>query len=458
MKKKIFAIFSVAIILLTLSVPAFAEETPTFQSPYSYVVSDYTMLGSKTEPVKMYPVVGDVLDNGSSTVRLRNGQGVKIALINQEKIERWLCADPYGWVDYSVFTDWYYTVAMSNNVVYYSWHRESTISDDNGTCPVTIDDSISWASDDVDDSGYYFDFEIVDAGIFLRINSGLFYKNCSEKPKRLNVVDLIIQPFTWNDIENPIDASGEYVSVESVLGGAGQNLDGTSSYTLPYVLWNGLTYGGGMQEEYGVDISENGFTYVNHVSIASFEIFTGEGQYRFALAVFQYNNDGTASVLNYKALNSGQTWYDNEIYNFTFNMQGMGFNYLNGGRYAFAIMSDYGVVSPYEGSSTFSNLNNMNILSSWSFEIRSDENTPITDGGGVGDYVRPNPIGDIDVDISNMGQWITSAYTGLASSISEVSRIVAAVFSFLPSEFLAILLLALSLAVILAAVRGLRGA
>ena len=458
MKKKIFAILSVAVILLTLSIPAFAEETPTFQSPYSYVVSGYTMSGATTEHVKMYPVPNSGIDNGSSTVRLRNGQGVKIALINMEKIERWLRANPYGWVNYSVFTDWYYTVALSNNVVYYSWHRESTISDENGTCPQTVDGSTSWNVDDTDGDGYYLDFEIVDGGTVLWINSSSGNKNSGEKPGLPDVVDFIVQPFTWNDNENPIDASGEVVTVESVLAGAGQNLDGTSSYTSPYVLWNGLTYGGGMQEEYGVDISENGFTYVNHVSIANFEIFTGEGQYRFALAVYQYNNDGTASVLNYKSLNSGQTWYDNEIYNFTFNMQGMGFNYLNGGRYAFAIMSDYGVVAPYEGSSTFSNLNNMNILSSWSFEVRSDENTPITDGGGVGDYVRPNPIGDIDVDISNIGQWITSAYTGVTSAISEVSRIVTVVFSFLPSEFLAILLLALSLAVILAIVRGLRGA
>jgi len=85
MKKKIFAIFSVAVILLALSFSSFAEETPTFQPAYSYVVSGYTMSGSAVDNVKMYPVPNSGIDNGSSTVRLRNGQGVKIALINFEK-------------------------------------------------------------------------------------------------------------------------------------------------------------------------------------------------------------------------------------------------------------------------------------------------------------------------------------------------------------------------------------
>lgn len=485
LKKKIFAILFVAVILLSLSVPAFAEETPTFQSAYSYVVSGYTMSGSAMDRVKMYPVPNSGLDNGSSTVRLRNGRGVKMCLINQEKIEQYVRANPYGVVNYSVFTDWYYTVAMSNNVVYYSWHRESTISDENGTCPQTVDGSTSWNVGDTDGDGYYLDFEIVDGGTVIWINSSSGNKDCSEKPGRTKVVDFIVQPFTWNDNENPIDTSGEVVKVESVLAGAGQNIDGTpivrsasATFTAENSRYNMATYYGN-----NMYLGSSTVHSINHFNGIAFELYTGTeglspGQ-TFMIRVKGINLSGDTYFLGGKNLASYEgigTFLPDRTYGFRISAK----EFINPDLLIplthtyvveVTIANSYSGAGVSFGSDTSLGSGTHNTyhysygtsIGSYSFVFVADTASGADQHETIDyeGYDGENYYGGYtpqQIDLSNVTSWFSNNIGQIGAMFSGVSSFAASIFSFLPPEYLTFLLLALVCAVVLAIIRGLRGA
>lgn len=489
MQKRIIAVIGVLIILLSVSLSVFAVSIP-FEDYEGYSNDEYTMQGMSGTCVLSNPV------NSGDKIRLHEGQGLQLCILGEVKGKDEKEYTPGATIHhyYNVSSTYCYTVFVCNGNVYFTGNRKQTKDQSYGTCEPNTDVENVVGTAEADEYGYYKDVKFIDCGVYIATFSQSS-NYITMKPASGTVVRYTVNKFEFNDdlMQEAIDnglATSEFVSNMGGYDTTGEEWEEPNR--LPSVTWNSdiNNFRYSMEREYGTAFY-NGSTevhQVNHMRLIAFVLNTGkgtgylsEGQH-FAVRMKVTQSNGSVIQLGGVLLDDylNTTLIEDHSYAFRLDAKELikDFDSIGSGMGVFSIditkassSSGGGVTfggNEFGGNGTHSTYHSTygSVINSWQFVFIGDAFTIIEQGQDIPyeGYDGTDIIGgtsNIGLDISSisgLSNLITSSFDSMSASITAVNGVVSSIFSFLPPEYLALILLALALAVVLALIRGLRGA
>lgn len=489
MQKRIIAVIGVLIILLSVSLSVFAVSIP-FEEYEGISNDNYTMCGMSGSYVFTNPA------NGGDRIRLHEGEGLQLCITGETsaRIEYEYTTGATIEHPYNVFSEYCYTVFVCNGNAYFTGNRKQTKDQSYGACEPNTDVDNVVVEAQLDNEGYYSDVKIMDQGFYISAFSESS-DYISMKPERNIIVSYTVNKFEFNEdlmqeaINNGL-ATSEFVSNMGGYDTTGEEWEEPNR--LPSVTWNSdiNNFRYSMEREYGTAFY-NGSTavhQVNHIRLIAFVLNTGKGTgylsegEHFAVRMKVTQSNGSVIQLGGVLLDDylNTTLIEDHSYAFRLDAKELikDFDSIGSGMGVFSIditkasSSSGGGVSfggnELGGNGTHSTYHSTygSVINSWQFVFIADSLTTIEQGQDIPyeGYDGTDIIGgtsNIGLDISSisgLSNLITSSFDSISASITAVNGVVSSIFSFLPPEYLALILLALALAVVLALIRGLRGA